>query len=339
MLEKLKSFGLVTIIAVTIWLFAEAESLGEYSGVTRVQFVTGDAKDLWVRPAEGFDGTVTIDIEGSRAALVKARDALAAGIRLTPGMAGVPAGEGRQTVNLLQALEGYRPLEQAGVKVVSIRPQNVEVNVRELVQQSIPIEPVLTGIELAGPAKPTPESARIRLPKKEWDSVGPQLRAPATLRADQVSRLPPSGPVKVEARVQLPAALIGVEGAEVLDPTATLEFTIKARFASASFPLVPVQVILPPVDLETWRVRLERDDQALSAEVTGPSDAIERLKSSGDRLIAMLPLSSDELDQGISSKEVAFGLLRGTTIAPLPESLRVNAPKSVVQFTIERRSP
>lgn len=339
MLERLKSFAVVTVIAVTIWLFAEAESLGEYSGVTRIQFVAGDAKDLWVRTSEGFDGTVTIDIEGSRAALVKARDALAAGIRLTPGMPGVPAGEGRQTVNLLQALEGYRPLEQAGVKVVSIRPQNVEVSVRELVRQSIPVEPMLSGVELAGPAKPNPESARIRLPKKDWESFGPQLRAPATLRTDQLTRLPPSGPVKVDARIQLPASLIGVEGVELLDATATLEFTIKARFASASFPLVPVQVILPPVDLENWRVRLEREDQALSADVTGPNDVVERLKSSGDRLIAMLPLSSDELDQGIASKEVAFGLLRGSTIAPLPESLRVNAAKSVVRFTIERRSP
>ncbi len=337
MLKPLKTIGIVTVIAVTIWLFAEAESLGDATLIARIQFVAGEGQDRLVRTVEGTDPTVAIDVRGSRGGIGRARDALTEGIRLELGSPGVASTDGRHTVNLLNALLAYKPLSGQGLKVVSVRPQNVDIIVRELVTIQVPIEPRLDGAEAVGPVKVTPETAQIRMPRSAWQSMGERLRAPARLSEEQASRLPGGGVARVDVRVEKPPELAGVDDVTLLTNPATLEFTVKNRAATLTVPVVPVQLVIPPIETERWAVRIQPEDQILSAEVSGPSEIIERIKGPAERLIAVLALSSDELESGVSSKEVSFALLRGGALAPLPESLRLTPSKAVVRFTVERR--
>ncbi len=338
MLKPFKSFAIVTVIAVTIWLFAEAESLGEATLLARIQFVAGDAQDRLVRPVESADPTVAIDVRGSRGGIGRARDSLASEpIRLAPGSPGVPATDGRHTVNLLNALLEYKPLAGQGLKVVSVRPQNVDIVVRELVTQGVPIEPRLAGAEAVGAIKVTPEVAQIRMPRSAWDALGDRLRLQARLTEEQVSRLPGGGVARVEARLERPPELAGVDDVTLLTSTAALEFTVKNRSATITVPVVPVQLVVPPIETERWGVTIQPEDQILSAEISGPSEIVERIKGPSERLIAVLALSSDELESGLKSKEVSFALLRAGVLSPLPDSIRLTPSKAVVGFTVERR--
>lgn len=339
MLERFKTILTVTIVTVTVWLFAEAESLSSYSSVSRIQFVAGEGTNRIVRVAEGFGASVTVDVEGSRAALEKAREILTSGVRLELGKPGVPLQDGTHSVNLLEAIQAYQPLTQAGVQVVSVTPQNITIRVLELETRQVPVDPQLPGVQVVGSVKVTPETAPIRLPRSEWLSMTQPLRLVARLPEDQTRELPASGVARREVRVTPPATTSGVEPFPNGVPTVELEFTVKNRNAIANISAAPVQVILPPIESGKWKVEIDPQDQFLALEVSGPSEVIERLQAAGSPVIAIVALSSDELEKGVESKEVAFGQLRAGVLAALPDSVRVTAPKTSVRLKVARIVP
>lgn len=338
MLERIKSFLLISVIALTIWLFAEAESLSSYSGITRVQFISGEGSNRTVRVADGFSGSVSVEVEGSRVAIDRAREILSAGVRLELGKTGVPFVDGAHSVNLVEAIQAYRPLAAAGVQVTSVSPQNVSLRITELETRQVPVDASLPGVQIVGAIRITPESLPVRLPRSEWEAMKEPLRLVVRLGDEQIARLPAGGVARVEARALAPASTSGVDpfptGAG--NAVVSLEFTVKDRNATAQFAAVPVQVLLPPIEAGVWRVQIESQDQFLTLEATGPSETIERLQAADAPLIALLALSSDDLERGIASKEVSFGQLRAGVLAPLPESVKVSAAKSAVRFTVTR---
>lgn len=335
-MERLKSFLTVSIITVTVWLFAEAESLSKHSAITRVQFIAGEGANRTVRPAEGFGGSVTADIEGSRAALEKAREILSNGLRLELGKPGVPFSDGTHTVNLLEALKAYEPLTIAGVQVVSVTPQNVVIRVVELETRQVPVDAELPGVQIVGQVKVAPETVAVRLPRSEWEAMTSPLRLTARLTEEQIRQLPSSGVAREQARVIAPASAAGVDGFSGGAPTVSLEFTVKNRNATAQLVAVPVQVVMPPIEAGKWLVEVNAQDQFLSADVSGPSEVIERLQASGNPVIAVVALSSDDLEKGITSKDVSFAQLRSGVLSALPDSVKLTAPKAAVRLKVTR---
>ncbi len=336
MFDRIKTILTVTIIAVILWLFAEAESLSSYSAITRVHFVAGEGTSRTVRAGEGFAGSVNVDVEGSRAALEKAKEILAGGVRLELGKPGVPFTDGTHSVNLLEAIQAYPSLTQAGVQVVAVSPQNVSIRIVELETRQTPVDALTPGVQVVGSVRVTPETVAVRLPRSEWEAMTSPLRLTAQLTEEQVRQLPSSGVARVEARVTAPSVGTGFEPFSGGTPTVSLEFTVKNRNASATFSAAPVQVILPPIEAGTWRVEVDQQDQFLSLEVSGPSEIIERLQAAGNPVIAIVALSSDELEKGVTSKEVAFGQLRGGVLSALPDTVRVTAPKTSVRLKVSR---
>jgi len=337
-LEHIKSFLLISVIALTVWLFAEAESLSNSSAITRVQFLAADGANRIVRPAEGFSGSVSVDVEGSRVALERAREILSAGVRLELGKPGVPFVDGVHSVNLLEAIQAFQPLAAAGVQVISVSPQNVNIRILELETRQVPVDADLPGVQVVGPVKLSPESIPLRLPRSEWEAMKEPLRLLARLSDEQIARLPASGVARVETRVPPPLSASGIDPfpAGALGATVSLEFTVKDRNASAQFSAVPVQVLLPPIEAGAWRVLIEPQDQFLSLDVSGPSEVIERLQAAGAPIIALVALSSDDLEKGVTSKDVGFGQLRGGILSPLPDSAKFTSSKSTIRFSVTR---
>lgn len=336
MFDRVKIFIMVTLVTLTVWLFAEAESLSSYSSVSRVQFVAGEGTNRIVRLTEGSTASVTVDVEGSRAALEKARDILTSGVRLELGKTGVPLADGTHSVNLLEAIHAYQPLTQAGVQVVSVTPQNVTIRVLELETRPTPVDAQLPGVQVVGSVKVTPETVPVRLPRGEWTAMTQPLRLVARLTDDQIRELPASGVARREVRVTPPATIGGVEPFASGVPSVELEFTVKNRNAVANITAAPVQVILPPIESGKWKVDIDPQDQFLALEAQGPSEVIERLQTAGNPVIAIVALSSDDLEKGIESKEVAFGQLRAGVLSAMPDSVRITAPKTSVRLKVAR---
>lgn len=335
MREKLTTFAVVSLITLTIWLYAEAESLGRESIVSRVEIASG-REDISVRPDDTFDGRVSVEISGSKSAIARARQTLDQRINLQFSDLDLSAIDGPQRVRLAPALRNNERLQATGVSVDDVRPSEVEVTVTNLVVAQLPIRASLSSLEVAGDVTVDPPTCSVRLPKAVYESeqAWPEVLARPT--QEQIARLPDSGPVSLQVPVTLPESMRSTLGVELLTPRVTLRFAIKNTLVAASFS-APVQVLLPSIEQTEWEVTLEADDALIDVDLQGPQEIITRLKSPSEGLIAILALSSDDLAAGITSKPVSFAVLRDGLAVTAPDSIIFPAQPPSVRFTIRRR--
>jgi hypothetical protein len=337
MLSRVRTFGIVTLFALVLWVFAESESLGEFSGLTSVRFVSPPDRSRLIHSEGSFDGSVTLELVGSKSALSRSESELARGVQLEPGMAAVPSVEGRHTVNLLEALRAYPALQRSGARVAAVSPQFVDVRVEELVTMSVPIVASFEGVEVVGEIRFTPDKVDLLAPRSALKEPVESLRVTATLDTGQRRRLPASGSVKEEVMLAAPAGLAGLPGVTLSSARAAAEFTIRARNATEVLRSVPVQVVLPPIEVGRWAVEVHPDDRFQSAEVSGSSEAVERLQSGEEALIALVVLSSDELQGRIGRKEASFVVLSGGVMSARAD-VQVTSKAPSVRLTIAPRA-
>lgn len=336
MRERIATFAVVSMITLTIWLYAETESLGRESLAARVDVVAG-RDDISIREVEGFDGRILLDMSGSKSSLTRARQLLDRTLQIDFSKLGLPAADGRTTVRLAEALATDERLSRTGVVIEAVRPPEATVEVRALVRESLPIRPTLANVQIGGEMTIDPPTASVRLPKSIFDSEGSWLEVYARPTSEQLSRLPDSGPVSLPVQLALPDSLKSVQGVELLTQRATLSFSIKSTLVSTTLS-APVQVLLPSIEQSEWVVTLDADDAILDVTVSGPPEVIARLKSPSEGLIAILAISSDELATGITSKPVSFAVLKSGAATPAPSSLVLPAQPPSVSFTAKRRA-
>lgn len=335
MLERIRTFAVISLIAVVAWLFAEAESLGEATLWARVDIVA-PADRLLVQARDGWDRRVLVELRGAKGELNQAKAALEQGIPMEPGVtAGVPAVDGEHTVRLAEVLGSYEGLVATGVTVESTSPINVRLRVIELTTVSLPIAVVIPGIAVEGEVTVTPARAEVRLPRSVADELGDDVMVQATLMPDVVAMLPRSGSASAQAALSLPESLRSVAEVRLLTQRAGLSFSVRTALTTATLP-VPVQVLLPSSEQAKWLVELEEPSQILNVSVRGPVEVVERLRSPEEGLVGVLALSSDELAGGIVSKTVGFAIVRGGVPGAVPETLTIEAEERTVRFRVTR---
>ncbi|HBS28951.1 MAG TPA: hypothetical protein DEB06_05770 [Phycisphaerales bacterium] len=151
----------------------------------------------------------------------------------------------------------------------------------------------------------------------------------------QLRSLPPSGAARLQdVPLELPEALLGADST-LLDRGAAVEFTIRNRNATRDLTLVPVQVVLPPIETERWRVRVDEEDEFVTVSLAGPADALDAIASGTDRAVAVLALSSDDLEAMVTSKDISVFLLRGGVVTPLPAGVQATPSKRSVRFEVQ----
>lgn len=333
MRDALFTFVVVTVVSLTIWLFAEAESLGKESIAATVEVVSPEASRLMVYSSTAWDGRVTVDLSGSRTALQRAQELLEQRVKLPLAS---DAGEGERDVDLLRALQEWEPLARTGVTVESVRPLKAGVLVQEIVTRLASIRPELTGVEVQGAVAVAPEKAEVRLSRAAAARLADSLEVIARVPKDQAARLAQPGPVSVQAELSLPDSLAAERGASLVTTRASLAFSIRSTLTTAQFD-APVQVLTLPVEWGDWVVSIQEGDQQLKVQATGPSDAVDRLKQGEERVIAVLSLTSDDLARQITSKEVGFGIVRAGVLGGLPAGVEIKSDKRLVRFTVKKR--
>lgn len=339
MRERILSLLIVTLISMTIWLFAEAESLGSRSIATRV-FVA-QAQGLLVEVEGGDAGvTVEIDLSGSKRQLMNAQNVLRDGIRLEPGIGGMPDSDGRHELRLLDLIQAYPDLAETGVAVESVRPLTIPVTIRALATLTPPIIAELGELEAEGEVRITPPTGEVRIPQAAADSLRETLRLIARPTPEQIARnSSTSGLITINnVPVVLPEAVRRDHGAELIAPkSVSLTFTVRNRNRVARLQ-VPVQILLTSVDQPEWEVSIVEADAVIGVEFTGPAEEIAQIESPQDNfVIAVLALSSEDLEKGITSKEIGFGCIRQNVFGTLPPSLQIKPDRTAVRFTAVRR--
>lgn len=336
MIDRLRSFLIVSLITAVVWLFAEAESLNDVEIRTPVALIASNPM-VQIITDEGWEGRLRVTLRGSNAGISQAREYLEQGVALPLPFAAGPD-EAETPVDLLETMQRLPELQRFGVTITAVVPMRVTVRVREMVTTEIPIRASLPGVELDGSASVTPASLNIRIPRSLRESLAAANQWPpailATLPEETLAALPRGALVEREAELIIPDALAAGSGAVVpTNASATINFSIRARSESIEL-RAPVQVLLPPIESGEWDVQLAGGDVLLDLAVTGPPELIARLRDRTDRIVAVLALSSDDLATGVTSKAVGFAVLRDGAFAPLPDALSIEAPRRNVAFTV-----
>ena len=336
MADRIRTILIVSILAVVVWLFAEAESLGEDEVSARIEFPPPAATSLLVR-SDPPNPTVKVGLRGGKAALQRARSVLEAPIRLEPGR-GVPDTDAARVIDLADALRRNQALAETRVTIEYVRPPTLEVTVETLQTRAIEVRPDLPDLQTEALPVVTPPTVEVRLPRSLAERLDETIVARARPVSEQNGAPLAPGAHSITAPVQLPSTLHGQPGVSLLTDRVRVEFTVVSTLVTETLPAVPVQILLAPTEANEWFVTMDAEDQILSVELTGPRAIMSELKSDSVNasIVAILYLSDIDLQSGVTAKSVSFALLRDGILHGLPRDVAVRAERSEVRFRSER---
>jgi hypothetical protein len=339
--ERLKSFGIVSILAIIVWLFAESESLTEAEVPSRVDIAVGEVNrdKLLVRPVDFPEGRVTIEMRGSQAALNRASQLLQTPIRLTAGAPrGIPAIAGTHAVRTLDFVKAWPELAATGVTVDYVTPPQIRVEVQELRIVTLTPTAQTTGIAIDGEVRFSPAEVSVRMPSTLADAPTRPVSVIIPITpTDQTQRLGP-GAQELTLPVQLPEGLRGLPGVALISPEIKARFTVVDTNITERFTAVPVHVLAPPIELRDWIVEIAPEDAILQVDVRGPRAAIDQLKSNRLSLVAVVSLRDVDFSSDATKKQLRFMVLRDGATTPLPAGVEVLSEKTEVTLRATRRA-
>lgn len=330
--QNLRTVVLVTLVSVLVWIFAEAESLTSRTIRPEILFETEEGSTLVLEIDDpSWRDRPAITIEGSTSAVAAIELAIAKPIRLRPGMEGIPSTPGSYTIDLRNALRDATELSGKGVTVARTDPGTVRVRIDQLEERTVRVEPDTSGFELEAPAEVKPTVVKVRLPATEAVKLTDASIARARVSAESLSKLIPGRRETVSnVSIDLPAGLSPSPRIRLDPPRAEVVLALRTRTASLTLPSVPVYVSIAAVESGRWDVSVPEEDRFITdVKVTGPSEAVDRVRRGEFRVTALVVLSFDDLERGVTSKEITF--------CDLPTPLTFKADNTKVRVNIRRR--
>ncbi len=331
MLDRIKTILLVSIITLLVWVFAEAESLQRRDVRLELLFVTDAPSERFVEVAdEEYRGVVSVSLSGSAAAISGSEDLSRGGpLKLVVGSTVVPASPGDNLIAVREALRSLPQFKAGGLTIDRVEPAMLRVRVTPLEVRDARIKVDVGEAELDGVPEARPVNAKVYLPKDQ-SPAGP-IEVLATLRPEDLNRLVSGRRETVpQVKLDLPAALRRLPGARIEPANASVTLAVRSRQATAELSGVPVQVRLAAGELARWEISIPEQDRFLTkVRVSGPADMIEQVKRGEIKVVASVSLSFEELERGITQKEVGFG--------DLPSPLRFETDSRLVRVSIKKR--
>lgn len=337
MLEFIRNALIVIVITCLVWLFAEAESLRTTQGPAEIVFVTEAGSDRVVMlpdSADKLSGRVMtqVEIEGSAASIDAAERVLRRPLRLTPGMDGVPREPGERMVRLAEVLRSHPDLRQLGITVRKIDPAEVRIMIDQIETRELKVVSPVERDDVEGAVEVRPATVKMRLPASQAKLLTESSVLTARLDADVVRSLTRGRRQTVPGvTLALPPELT-LPGVVALEPrTVDVSLTMRAQVRTITIPTVPVHVRLAPAELGMWDIEIPEQDRFITdVSCTGPFEGIAALEDRSVTLVATLALSFEELERGVTSKEVVF--------LDLPPGVKAEAATRNVRLTIKRRA-
>jgi hypothetical protein len=331
----------LALVTVLIWLFAESQTLTRTEVETVVTVEAPEGLDRVARWSGGGSSVnVALSIEGPRSEIGAAAARLRReGVVVEVGSPGGPGLEPREyDVDLREAVALAAGEALGGVTVRAAEPARHTLVVEEvLTLDDVPVEFSEEGLDLSEPATIEPAAVRVKGPASALREVveANEFRVKARIDRSTADSLRPGMSQRVEARLELPGLTPEQRSRVTISPSrANVRLAIRSRVSTAEVATAPVQILGLPSDLAQWRVTpAQRFVDGL--RVTGPSDVISRIEGRELSVVAVVRLTSDELQRGIDKKEATYALLTEDGLEPVPASLTIEGPEGAIGLTIE----
>jgi hypothetical protein len=133
-------------------------------------------------------------------------------------------------------------------------------------------------------------------------------------------------------RIELPAAIAGRNRVRVSPAVVDVALTVKSKLASVQLNSVPVALRISPEEFNKWRIDVPEQDRFLTdVTITGPAEFISQVSTQVVQVVAVVPLTFEELEKKITSKEAAF--------VDLPPGAKADVANRMVRLQISPRTP
>lgn len=331
MLERIQTAVVVTLLAILIWLYAEAQNPAvPLDQEVTVQLLPPPGSDLRVR----LDSTdrLSLLLTGPNAELQELKKQLRLqqnSLRLTLGEFGLPTTPGDYKEPIINYLEEHPLFKNSRIRVQTKESNVLVFTVYAMAERTFNIESgALPNVQTEGPIVIDPTTVKVRIPANILNTLNEdalKVIAVPRLQAGQVYK--PGVPYTLDATLTMPG---------IADPSAIefppgpvrLTFTVHTTRTELAVPNVPIRIVLLPVDQNRYDITIS---EPLIAElkIAGPSDLITRIRDGSIRITGEAVFSSDELTQQITTKLISFD--------HLPDSLSILSAPITIAVTITRR--
>ncbi|CAG0952277.1 hypothetical protein PHYC_00263 [Phycisphaerales bacterium] len=345
--EQIRSILGATILAILVWVYAEAESLRTLEPGIELAFEAAPASDRVIDvfdPAGGANAQllppgstirVTVSLEGSTSSLdAIARRGQGRTITFRPGDPGIPDKPGEYPLSLRDILREASDFRDHGIAVKKVEPESLRITIDETTSREVKVSVVTPGGDLDGLPESQPRVAKVFAPAREARSLTDA--STATVRVDEATwaRLVPGRRETIAGvPLELPKELAGSARARMEPSLADVIVTVRSRTNSILIPSVPVHLRIAPAELAKFDVDIAEPDRSLiDVTVSGPADLVRQIEDRSIPLIAFVPLSFEELERGIPSKDAQFSSVPGG-------ALKFEAANRSVRLKIKRREP
>lgn len=323
--EKLKTYLLVTVVTILVWLYLENENIRRYDNVPLDIVLTPATPQLIVSATKASPVLVSVRCSTNQYEQLKA---LAASGPLKIELR-EDAASPEQTLVLLDKLNSLRSLSDLGVIVEDVRPMTLSARVERLVERSVPV--VINSGDLQLQAAPTIEPAKVSLtlPASLAEGLGDLTLAAPLASLPNASSFEVNEPYLLAVPVALPESLRR-PGVKVEPASVKVGFTIRKLTKETVVPRVTIVIEAPLVKLADYTIKLDENDLFIrDVRLTGPNDLIDRIDRGEIPITAVLRLTAAELDSDLTSKLLEFNK---------PEQVKVASPVPQVKFTIVKRA-
>jgi YbbR domain-containing protein len=330
----IRTFVVVTLITVMVWLLAESRMIQTQTLEAQVVLTVANSPGgvpLVVRQStdQAQIRTVSVQIEGSTAGLDRFTRVLQNRVELRIGRE-IPAKPGIHTIDFRSILRQSSQMSVHGLTVTAVVPESITVEVDELETREFPVRVLMPpGVETDGAPRADPESVKITAPSSVLNRV---QTSEAIVRIDS-TEIAQLGQGRLET---IPGVVVEVQGIDRQDWASTIEpgqvdvfVTLRTLSVRYTIDRLPVQVLLAPGEIGKWVIEIaDADKDLVNVELVGSAEAIEQLRSGSATPRAYVNLSFEELERGIESKPAQ--------ILGLPQGSRVVGPQPTISFKISR---
>lgn len=352
--EHISTILVATLFSVLIWLWAEGENLESQVMNVTVRFEQRGSENFIVRARRPDDPenlyqelSVRLDLEGPNLKLQRVlssseKQVIYIDVAAEPGQGQII---GDRDIDLVSAIQRLPIMTESGITVKTAFPTLATIKIDELVLTSIVINTDIPGFEFENIVV-TPKQIDVLMPQDQWLHVQRTVGSNFVLLdlpVEDIRSATPGTPtifddVGLIWDSQLLTELgTGIETVTMDDITVKVELTVGSRVGEFTLATVPVRIGTPPRDEKNYIVELvnPQDEVIQDVIISGDQATIERLKDPNDtnyRVSAIISLSSDELEQGITSKRIDWVLPRGLS-ARMKDGLPDDRPVINIKIT------
>ncbi len=331
--DRILEYGLVLLVTVLIWLYAEGAIVQEYpNDGTRTVPVKVQVKNPELVVLESPETEVQLQFRGSAAEISQLETILSSGLTLRPEISET----GEQRPVLRELVMNAPELADLHVNLLNNhQPRSLKFTVDRLVKRKVNLVFVPKVDLVPDTLKISPQQIEVSLPQSMVKALGPNISFEVEPE-DDLLELPQGVPLASRvARVKVPENLAQSPHASfiAMNPSQVeLAFTIDRKEVEDKLKLVEVKHLLPDQAIGKYRVILNNDSKVLrNVTIIGPAALVKDAKEKKVRVEAFLAIDIDRLGvvagKGEQSANIQF---------IKPQELKVVSETTTVRYKVER---